>query len=143
VYLIGGQFLAELARNERLNLGRFYARRALRIMPAYLVYFSDSPMARVSGYGSAALEICVFSSKHRAARRHRVLACLVSRGGRSILSRASIRLLILFWRPRGVIGLSCVIIVAGVLLRAFLAAQNPSVDGGVSFRGFQAWICRD
>ena len=26
-------------------------------------------------------------------------------------------------------------------LRAFLAAQNPSVDGGgVSFRGFQAWI---
>ncbi|MFL6505990.1 MAG: hypothetical protein ACJ8KC_11310, partial [Candidatus Udaeobacter sp.] len=25
-------------------------------------------------------------------------------------------------------------------LRGFLAAQNPSVDGGVSFRGFQAWI---
>jgi peptidoglycan/LPS O-acetylase OafA/YrhL len=25
-------------------------------------------------------------------------------------------------------------------LRAFLATQNRSVDGGVSFRGFQAWI---
>ena len=36
-YLIGGQLLAELARNERMNLGRFYARRALRIMPAYFV----------------------------------------------------------------------------------------------------------
>jgi len=43
-YLIGGQLLAELARSERLNLARFYARRALRIMPAYFViltiYFS-------------------------------------------------------------------------------------------------------
>src|SRR5262249_57618378 len=36
-YLIGGQLLAELALNERMNLGRFYARRALRIMPAYFV----------------------------------------------------------------------------------------------------------
>jgi len=44
------------------------------------------------------------------------------------------------WRPRGEMILSCVIVVGGVLLRAFLAAQNPSVDGGVSFRGFQAWI---
>src|SRR3954467_3134729 len=33
--LIGGQLLAELARNRRLNLGGFYARRVLRIMPAY------------------------------------------------------------------------------------------------------------
>ena len=31
--------------------------------------------------------------------------------------------------------------IGGIGLRAFLAAQNPSVDGGsVSFRGFQAWI---
>jgi peptidoglycan/LPS O-acetylase OafA/YrhL len=33
------------------------------------------------------------------------------------------------------------IVIGGIGLRAFLAAQNPSVDGGgVSFRGFQAWI---
>src|SRR4051794_41818100 len=42
-YLIGGQLLAELARNNRLDLRRFYARRALRILPAYLfiltIYF--------------------------------------------------------------------------------------------------------
>ena len=49
-------------------------------------------------------------------------------------------LLILFWRPRAAIILCCVLILGGILLRAFLAAQNPSVDGGISFRGFQAWI---
>jgi len=42
-YLIGGQLLAELARNNRLDLRRFYARRALLILPAYLfiltIYF--------------------------------------------------------------------------------------------------------
>src|SRR2546423_9190312 len=34
-YLIGGQLLAPLARDQPTNLGRFFARRALRIMPAY------------------------------------------------------------------------------------------------------------
>jgi len=42
-YLIGGQLLAPLARAQRINLGTFFARRALRIMPAYFfvlaVYF--------------------------------------------------------------------------------------------------------
>src|SRR5438094_572505 len=36
-YLIGSQLLAPLARDQRMNLGRFFARRALRIMPAYFV----------------------------------------------------------------------------------------------------------
>ena len=36
-YLIGGQLLAPLARGKRFNLGRFFVRRALRILPAYLV----------------------------------------------------------------------------------------------------------
>src|SRR6266576_4668076 len=36
-YLIGGQLLALLARDQRINLGRFFTRRALRIMPAYFV----------------------------------------------------------------------------------------------------------
>src|SRR5881275_2773117 len=42
-YLIGGQLLAPLRRDQRVNLGRFFARRALRIMPAYFavlaIYF--------------------------------------------------------------------------------------------------------
>src|SRR5216110_2092236 len=42
-YLIGGQLLAPLARRRPIDLRRFFARRAFRIMPAYLavlaVYF--------------------------------------------------------------------------------------------------------
>jgi peptidoglycan/LPS O-acetylase OafA/YrhL len=49
-------------------------------------------------------------------------------------------LLFLYRRPRAAIIIPCLIVVGGIALRAFLAAQNPSVDGGVSFRGFQAWI---
>src|SRR5437867_3670429 len=49
-------------------------------------------------------------------------------------------LLVLFWRPRGAILVSCFIVLSGLFLRAFLASQNASIDGGVSFRGFQAWI---
>jgi len=33
------------------------------------------------------------------------------------------------------------ILVAGVLLRGYLAQQRPSVTGGVSYREFQLWIC--
>jgi peptidoglycan/LPS O-acetylase OafA/YrhL len=49
-------------------------------------------------------------------------------------------LLFLYHRPRAAIIVPCLIVVGGIALRAFLAAQNSSVDGGVSFRGFQAWI---
>src|SRR5207249_1040984 len=34
-YLIGGQLLAPLAREQSIKLGRFFGRRVLRIMPAY------------------------------------------------------------------------------------------------------------
>src|SRR5437899_7959787 len=36
-YLIGGQLLAPLARNRPIDLRRFFARRAFRIIPAYFV----------------------------------------------------------------------------------------------------------
>src|SRR5213083_788077 len=50
-------------------------------------------------------------------------------------------LLFLYRRPRAAIFVPCLIVIGGIALRAFLAAQNPSVDGGgVSFRAFQAWI---
>src|SRR5207248_11494276 len=49
-------------------------------------------------------------------------------------------LLFLFHRPRLAIIIPCLIVFGGIGFRALLAAQNPSVDGGVSFRGFQAWI---
>ena len=50
-------------------------------------------------------------------------------------------LLFLCRRPRAAVIVPCLLVVGGIVLRAFLAAQNPSVGGGgVSFRGFQAWI---
>src|SRR5437762_12212423 len=36
-YLVGGQLLAPLARGRRIDLRRFFARRAFRIIPAYFV----------------------------------------------------------------------------------------------------------
>src|SRR5436305_15235385 len=36
-YLIGGQLLASLRRSRPIDLWRFFARRALRIIPAYFV----------------------------------------------------------------------------------------------------------
>src|SRR5207248_11736230 len=90
-YLIGGQLLAPLARDRRINLGRFFARRALRIMPAYFailaVYFLLPPW-RVSRNVTAALEISVVGAKHRASWRNRFFTCMVARGRGPILSRA-------------------------------------------------------
>jgi peptidoglycan/LPS O-acetylase OafA/YrhL len=49
-------------------------------------------------------------------------------------------LLFLNRRPRLAVIIPCLIILGGILLRAFLAWENSSIEGGVSFRGFQAWI---
>jgi peptidoglycan/LPS O-acetylase OafA/YrhL len=49
-----------------------------------------------------------------------------------------ILILISCW-PRAGIVIPCIIVIGGLVLRAFLAWQNPG-DGGVSFRGFQLWI---
>src|SRR6266478_4186080 len=143
-YLIGGQLLAPLSREKPIRLGSFFARRVLRIMPAYFVilgvYFllpswREYPdmaqplwkfllsIQNIALHGGTA-----FSHAWSLAVEDQFYLCL------------PFILLVLLWRPRGAMILSCVIVVGGVLLRAFLAAQNPSVDGGVSFRGFQAWI---
>jgi len=45
-YLIGGQLLAPIARGEGIKLGRFFARRALRILPPYLVVIALAPSVR-------------------------------------------------------------------------------------------------
>jgi peptidoglycan/LPS O-acetylase OafA/YrhL len=50
-----------------------------------------------------------------------------------------ILLLVNRW-PRAAIIVPCVIVFGGIALRTFLAWKNPSIDGGVSFRAFQAWI---
>jgi peptidoglycan/LPS O-acetylase OafA/YrhL len=143
-YLIGGQLLAPLARDQRIKLGRFFTRRALRIMPAYFVvlaiYFL---LPSWREYPDMAQPLWKFLLSVQNIALH---------GGTAFSHAWSLAvedqfylalpflLLFLYRRPSVAVIISCVIILGGIALRAFLAAQNPSVHGGVSFRGFQAWI---
>jgi peptidoglycan/LPS O-acetylase OafA/YrhL len=142
-YLIGGQLLAPVARDQRMDLKRFFARRALRIMPAYF----------------AILAIYIFLPSCREYPKmypwYRFFLSVQNIGlhGGTAFSHAwslavedqfylalPFILLVLNNRPRAAIIFACVIVIGGILLRAFLAYQNLAEDGGVSFRGFQAWI---
>lgn len=150
-YLIGGQLMSaacsrthsELARNQSIGLGRFFARRALRILPAYFVV----------------LAIYIFLPRWREfpemAPWWRFLVSVQNIGLRgdtafshawSLAVEDQFYLLLPFvllfvnrWRRAGLI-IPCAIVVGGIALRAFLAWQNPAPDFGVSPRGFQTWI---
>jgi peptidoglycan/LPS O-acetylase OafA/YrhL len=143
-YLIGDQLLAPLARDQRIKLGRFFTRRALRIMPAYFVVLAIYfllPAWREYPEMSQPFWKFLLSVQN-----------IALHGGTAFSHSWSLAVedqfylalpflfLLLYRRPRAAIIVPCLIVVGGIALRAFLAAQNPSVDGGVSFRGFQAWI---
>jgi len=144
-YLIGGQLLAPLARDQRINLGRFFTRRALRIMPAYFavlaVYFL-LPSWREYSEMSQPLWKFLLSVQNIALHGGTAFSHAWSLAVEDQFYLAlPFLLLFLYRRPRAAIIVPCLIVIGGIGLRAFLAAQNPSVDGGgVSFRGFQAWI---
>jgi peptidoglycan/LPS O-acetylase OafA/YrhL len=143
-YLIGGQLLAPLAREKPIRLGSFFARRVLRIMPAYFVilavYFllpswRDYPdmaqplwkfllsVQNIALHGGTA-----FSHAWSLAVEDQFYLCL-----------PFILLFVNRW-PRAAIIIPCLIVFGGIALRTFLAWKNPAIDGGVSFRAFQAWI---
>jgi peptidoglycan/LPS O-acetylase OafA/YrhL len=143
-YLIGGQLLAPLARDQRINLGRFFARRALRIMPAYFavlaIYFllpswreyaeMSQPfwkflmsIQNVALHGGTA-----FSHAWSLAVEDQFYLCL------------PFILLLASRSRRAALIILCAIVFGGIVLRTFLAWQNPATDFGVSFRGFQTWI---
>jgi peptidoglycan/LPS O-acetylase OafA/YrhL len=143
-YLIGGQLLAPLVREKSIKLGRFFARRVLRIMPAYFailaVYFllpswREYPdmaqplwkfllsVQNIALHGGTA-----FSHAWSLAVEDQFYLCL-----------PFILLFVNRW-PRAAIIIPCVIVFGGIALRTFLAWKNPAIDGGVSFRAFQAWI---
>ena len=143
-YLIGGQLLAPLAREQSIKLGRFFARRVFRIMPAYFVilavYFllpswREYPdmaqplwkfllsVQNIALHGGTA-----FSHAWSLAVEDQFYLCL-----------PFILLLVNRW-PRAALIIPCVIVFGALALRTFLAWKNWSIDGGVSFRAFQAWI---
>src|SRR5215831_477469 len=143
-YLIGGQLLAELARNERMNLGRFYARRALRIMPAYFVILAIYfllPLWREYPDMAQPLWKFLFSVQNIALHGGTAFSHAWSLAVEDQFYLAlPFLLLFLVGRPRAAIIVPCLIVLGGLLLRTFLAWKNTSMGGGVSFRGFQAWI---
>ena len=143
-YLIGGQLLAPLARDQRMNLGRFFARRALRIMPAYFVVLAIYfllPSWREYSEMSQPLWKFVLSIQNIALHGGTAFSHAWSLAVEDQFYLAlPFLLLFLYRRLSSAVIVPCLLVVGGIALRAFLAAQNPSIDGGVSFRGFQAWI---
>src|SRR5690348_7205436 len=143
-YLIGGQLLVPLVRGNKINLGRFFARRVLRIMPAYFfilaVYFL-LPSWREYPDMSQPLWKFLLSIQNIALHGGTAFSHAWSLAVEDQFYLALPFLLVfLFGRPRAAILVACLILLGGILLRAFLAWKNPSIDGGVSFRAFQAWI---
>src|SRR5213592_2255674 len=143
-YLIGGQLLALLARDQRIKLGRFFTRRALRIMPAYFavlaIYFL-LPSWREYSEMSQPLWKFLLSIQNIALHGGTAFSHAWSLAVEDQFYLAlPFLLLFLYRRPSSAVIVPCLLVVGGIALRAFLAAQNPSVNGGVSFRGFQAWI---
>src|SRR6186997_366016 len=143
-FLIGCQLLASLAWHQRLKLGRFFTRRALRIMPAYFVFLAIYfllPAWREYPEMSQPLWKFLLSVQNIALHGGTAFSHAWSLAVEDQFYLAlPFLLLFLYHRPRAAIIVPCLIVVGGIALRAFLAARNSSVDGGVSFRGFQAWI---
>jgi peptidoglycan/LPS O-acetylase OafA/YrhL len=143
-YLIGGQLLAPLAGGNEINLGRFFARRALRIMPAYFVvlaFYFLLPSWREYPDMSQPLWKFMLSIQNIALRGGTAFSRAWSLAVEDQFYLAlPFLLLFLCRRFRAAVIVPFLLVVGGIALRAYLAAKNPSVDGGVSFRAFQAWI---
>jgi len=141
-YLIGGQLLGPLARDEPLNLGRFFARRALRILPAYLFILAIYALLPAWREYPEMFPLWKFLLS---------VQNIGLRGGTAFSHAWSLAvedqfylLLPLFllglirWR-RAAFLLPCAIVIGGMALRWFLARQNLT-EAGVSGRAFQTWI---
>ena len=142
-YLIGGQLLAPLARDRPINLGRFFTRRALRIMPAYFVVLAIYfllPSWREYSEMSQPLWKFLLSVQNIALHGGTAFSHAWSLSVEDQFYLA-LRFILLFanrW-PRASVIIPCGIVLGGIALRAFLAYQNLG-EKGVNFRGFQAWI---
>ena len=141
-YLIGGQLLAPVARRQGISFGRFFARRALRILPAYLVvvaiYFllpSWREYPEISPFWKFLLSVQNIGLHGGTAFSH---AWSLAVEDQFYLLLLLVLILVIRWRRAAVI-VPCLIVLGGFALRWFLARQNLG-ENGVSFRGFQTWI---
>ena len=141
-YLIGGQLLAPLVRDRAIDLRRFFARRVLRIIPAYFVIlavYAFLPSWReypeMSSLWKFVLSMQNIGLHGGTAFSH---AWSLAAEDQFYLLLPLILILVNRW-PRARFVIPCVIVLGGIGLRAFLAWENLT-EAGVSFRGFQTWI---
>jgi peptidoglycan/LPS O-acetylase OafA/YrhL len=142
-YLIGGQLLQPLARGRKINLPLFFARRALRILPAYfgvLAIYVFLPSWReypdMSPVWKFLISVQNIGLHGGTAFSH---AWSLAVEDQFYLLLPLILLLIDRWRPAALL-IPSVIVIGGICLRAILAWQHPAEMSGVSFRAFQTWI---
>jgi peptidoglycan/LPS O-acetylase OafA/YrhL len=142
-YLIGGQLLAPLMRGEKINLRRFYSRRALRIMPVYFVilaiYFlwpALREFPEISALWKFLLSVQNIGLRGGTAFSH---AWSLAVEDQFYLVLPLLLLLVVRWRGSG-IAIPCLIVLGGLALRGLLAYQNPGTESAVSFRAFQKLI---
>ena len=142
-YLIGGQLLAPFAKGQAINLKRFFARRALRIMPAYFVILaiyiffpSWREYPEMGPWWKFLLSIQNIGLHGGTAFSH---AWSLAVEDQFYLALPFI-LFFVNRRPRAAIVLPCLIFGGGIFLRTFLAYQHPAEIAGVAFRDYQQWI---
>ncbi len=140
--MIGGQLLAPLARGQSIKLGRFFARRALRILPAYLLVLaiyaflpSWREYAEMFPLWKFILSVQNIGLRGGTAFSH---AWSLAVEDQFYLLLPFVLLLVIRWRRAAFI-VPCTIVLIGLVLRWFLALQYPGEDS-VAWRGYQTWI---
>ena len=142
-YLIGGQLLAPLAQGREINLKRFFARRVLRIMPAYFVVLaiyiflpSWREYPEMYPWWKFLFSVQNIGLHGGTAFSH---AWSLAVEDQFYLALPFILIFVNRWARAAWI-IPCTIFFGGILLRTFLAYSHPAEISGVAFRDFQAWI---
>jgi peptidoglycan/LPS O-acetylase OafA/YrhL len=142
-YLIGGQLVSQLGGRRHIRFGRFYARRALRILPAYLVivavYFSLPALREfpaISPLWKFLISVQNIGLRGGTAFSHAWSLAIEDQ----FYLLLPLVLIALSRSRRTAFATPCLIFLGGLLLRGFLAHQLRSESGGVSYRGYQFWI---
>jgi peptidoglycan/LPS O-acetylase OafA/YrhL len=142
-YLIGGQLLSQLGGRRHMRFGRFYARRALRILPAYFVvvavYFCLPTLREfptISPLWKFLISVQNLGLRGGTAFSHAWSLAIEDQ----FYFLLPLVLVVLSRSRRAAFATPCLIFLGGLLLRGFLAHQLPSESGGVSHRGYQFWI---
>ena len=143
-YLIGGQLLGKLARGQPVDLPRFFWRRALRILPAYLVVLAVyvafparrewpemPPLWKFLGF------VQNLDLHGGTAFSHAWSLCVE---GQFYLGLPFLLMLVVRRRHAGT-AVALGVILAEIGLRTVLASSHPAADGqGVSGRAYQHLI---